>query len=809
MVNTRKKSVICCLIIVVSLFSSVYGFVQGTHGLVIITEYGSNESYEKTLNARATDQNHPVGLGATSKMFLTALYQEAAPILVPAPLMRTVLDHTARARDVLQGSADSLYQAYCLNKRYKDPRETHSLHAYATYLNSLYQGIERQAHAAYSATVFEQTLWNDSLFDAASAPALFDDTSATWHEAIAYVMCYYAPWHKYEIRSIRHGDYYFYLCLPKRLLDYTVSERYALKTVLQYERLPLIQDIVHYAVPCSVERDEAVRQYGYDEALYTVLRQLLVPKTGTSSDPVWTFYCMGHGSFCYDACDKMCEQLHNRTQCLHEKAQFDAEAQRWENESLVWKQKQHTDRMYDPHHHAYVIYDQNAVRHNIDACERNVQVCKHNQTVCDQNCATIDHNMMCIACANTVAGVSQSWFKKILQLFDTYVKTNLVFYRSCSAGGQQMVETYTDDNNQPIRLSYTVVVGALCEAASSTYSPLFHLTWFRQRSRNLFIRVPFEKLIDKQRRTVALDSRYNLNAFFEQAQRVQGCDMQILIESVNPVIRSAIKPVLDNGSWYDGVKDGVDVPVKKVCGSDERKDTEREDISNVPSIRFPYETEFHVIDMHNTIIPLTTKDLAADSASSFCIRSPYEIILLYARNVSKPLTVPMREHGLFPAVVSMVPGATYHVLEKIEAASYNLSSIFSSFFTCTTLKAPKAMVIKAITGINDMINQVAYGFPQTVTNVYVFNYCALNKAGVTTMHEYVNGVMFDTQYRSYLMTWSYDELFPQTYTLQTINGYQQKNIADVIVKQASPKNHDSYYEPSVPVMIMRDIEKKM
>lgn len=782
-----------------------------THGLMVITEYSINENRDKTFNAAPLDKNHPVGLGATAKMFLTALYQEAAPVLIPAPLMQVIRQHTEIAHTLVNSSTEHFYQTHCLSKRFKEFSEARLLHDYANYLYKLYNAAAYQARQNVSDSTHEQAFWDNPLFDQSSTPPSFDDGSSTWHEAITYLICYFAPWNKYEVRAIKQGYYTFYLCIPKRLLSSSKPERTMVKRALNYEQYSTVEDPIHTTF-CVPQGDSVTLQSGYDEALYKTLQQLLVQKTGTNSGPVLTFYFMGHGIFCNDACEKIQEQVADQTRCLRDRSKFEAEETRWQNESAQWKQKQHVDREYDSTRKGYIIYDQQAIKHNIEACQQNIRTCKHNQQVCDQNLKSIEHNLKSLTCANTVAGISQLWFKKIVQFLDTRVTTNMLFYRSCSAGGQQLIDLFTDENNKPMRLSYTVVVGTLCEAVSSTFSPIFHLTWFKNNAKNLHILIPIDKLIDKQRHTVALDSLYDLNNFFEQTRSRNSSDINLksLIESVNPVSQGITKTTNKDSSWFSVIKDGFDSVVKKIFGSNETpEDFVRKDIANIPSIRLPYETEFHVIDMHNVIIPLTTKDLSNTSSNVYTVSAPHEIVMLYTPMINKILHITQREYELFPAFISMIAGPAHHTILAIDASSYNLSSVFDGFFTCSELQVPKLFYIKSISAINDIISQIPLGLPQTISNVYIFNCIDLHNKKCQKTEDPVNGIMFDCQGITHFITWPNNKPVPHKFELKRLVYSDQKNIVDIVSKQCVTKQQDQYVEPLVPVLTIADLQKKV
>ena len=112
MKHIRKQCQLRCiaLLVIINISASSFAFINSTHGLIILTEYGCNEQRLKTVDAEFSEKNHPVGLGAASKMFLTALYQEAAPILAPAPLLQVIFDHTKIAQEATSFSTESFLE---------------------------------------------------------------------------------------------------------------------------------------------------------------------------------------------------------------------------------------------------------------------------------------------------------------------------------------------------------------------------------------------------------------------------------------------------------------------------------------------------------------------------------------------------------------------------------------------------------------------------------------------------------------------------------------------------------------------------
>ena len=654
-------------------------------------------------------------------------------------------------------------------------------------------------------------MWRNPLFDRAAAPTMLDQIDEQWHEAITYLICLHAPWDHYEIRHINNAHHHFYLFIPKKLLSPSIADAFQLRRAMRYDAFPYVYDIAREIQNYPAIHHEVLQQVQYDQALYHTLEQLLIPKIGTSYDPVWTFYCMGHGTFCHDACEKINQQEQQRTKCLQERASCEREEVRWCNELIQWERKQQSPKEYDASRNGYIVYDQNAIQHNIEACRHNSEICKHNKEICDKNLEIIEHNKATFECSNTIAGISQQWFRKMIRLFDQRVKTNLLFYRSCSAGGQQLIDLFTD-NKQPLRVSYTVIVGTLCEASSSTFSPVFQLTWYKNNAKNLFVRIPVEKLIDKQHHTVALDSRYNLESFFTQTHNHSQphFDVQAFIETVNPVTRAQPSSINQAPSWFETIKNGFNTVMNTLFGSPEQhKEIEREDIANIPSIRLPNETQWYVIDLHNTILSITEKDIATYDPT-FTIRAPFEIVMLCNPNINKTLLVTLRETGLFPAFISLIPGKAYHIIHHLDAQQYPLSTILSSFFVCSELRAPKLFLIKTLTCINDVLNQTRLGFVHSFSNVYLFNHITLTEKPVNTSDEYLNGILFDYNCSNYLITWPSSKPFPHTITIQTISMHYARSIVEQLSKQCyEHKQNDRPTEQAFAVISMQDLQKKI
>jgi hypothetical protein len=754
---------------VVSLFlGSAYAGILHQN-LIIVYDYGS-ETIKKSLSdvpskRDVSEEDHPSGVGAATGMLLTALYQEAAPILVPMPLWHNIVAHKKLFDSFVGSDTATLYKRYGMYQRFKNRKSIAQFKELCVYMHRLYQSLNSYVQTVASdfsrSSELEKSVWEDPLFDKKNAPlALCDMQSALWQELQMYLMCSAVPIDRYvakKIVSTDDRDAILYLFIPKKMLTQCDG--------LSFEDLPDVPALLANDLP--VKHDSLRDNHSYDTALVPALRRLI--KSKNKHDSEWVFYMLGHGSFSDDAHLKIKMEENELERWQQEQVRYEKEEKKWQqtradlNEQLM----HHTIRKRkDSYYGAANFRFEQTLRRNKEISEQNSALCKEQAAISAKNVEITKANIESLHNANTIAGISVRQFTTLLHLFNAHCKTKLFFYASCSAGGKHFIDAYHDPvTYKPLELTYTVMSDALTEAPSSSVCPTMDVRYYSDVRTRHYYHVLTHKLVNWKAKSIICDSCYNFDNFFTAAHApATEASISLLLQSVTPVCLPGRTTQDSTEStvirWVRKGYEKVTLWCKKIkyalSGTSSRDRIEQTELKNLPSVRVKKCGHFRVINVNDSFFSLTTRFLKNNKNTSVSVPDTIDALFLYTPSVTPSLLI-TSEAGFFPAFISMTPGNASHVLSEIDASKIKFTEIIQGFFAIPKLFTTKIITLKKVSCINDMcIKESVVDSPCTFTDVYVFNRFSLSPVS----DEKVNGVMFTVGKKSYIITWNAESLPP-------------------------------------------------
>ncbi len=705
--------------------------------MLIAYEYGCFENIDNKL---ALDT---CNFGATLSLLVTAFYQEAAPILVPAPLWHTLLYHKKLFEDFDSASLDVLLKEYKAYKRFAASGSVRDFKEAVSYVRSLYNHFSKHIYESYpySLSKLERLLREDPLFDQSAAPPSLQNLDAPlWKEVLSYLMCAYVPMDRYLVKRLIHPEHpqaVFYLFVPHSYL--------ALRKVLtaNVENGGLTDrewlcglKIDHYpdVFPSQMDVQEAHCSNYYD-AFVPMMQELFVKNKELEGRPPvnWVIYMLGHGNFSHNAY----EQLHEQEKLLcHE-------------ERLLKKLQEECKRSFKLDIECKTLKEQ----------EENVFKGRKRKAA--------------LRALNTIVGLPVDQFQAFLLFLNDSIKTRFFFYSTCSAGGEPFITTYTNPlTGLSYELNYAVLSDALAEAPSTSKSPSLHLSYYHNQFESVFWPIPFERLVDWKNAALTIDSPYQFSSFFAHAHAcpLSAPALHSMLSSVSPVHKVQDFNAPSWRTFILGIWQKISALCKQlirfVVGDVLRVDAlslERNEIKNIPSMRLPHEAHFRVIDLSNKFFVLqgsTTKNPKAE-----VIIPAADVLFLYCSDYPV-LDIDVVNIPLFPAFVSMIPGSASHRFAAIRAAGYPFSEIAASFFCCPAINVTKIFFIKELTCVQDIfLKEVPYASLQTFRDVVFVNKKPSGLKEILDVQEEqsINEVSFSLGSYRYKASWNLIEPFPQAF----------------------------------------------
>ncbi len=708
--------------------------------LIIIYEYGHVENIDKTLNEKVSDDEHnPLGLGAASCMLLIALYQRAAPILVPAPLWNTILAHRKLFNRYLSDSTTVLNKHYGSTVRFANRNKVAEFKDTCCYVQELYKALEEHIPHINTPESLEKKIWCDLRFDKKNASSYcgsrYDDLMS---EVQTYLMCAHIPLQWYWVKKVTEptSGCEFFLFIPKPLL----SSCDGLK-LTSYEDV-LTSDLLtpKEGIPAC-----------YDETLIAVLKMIL---KGKKSGHNWVFYLVGHGSFSEDAYQQLMHEEREHDSCKQQIQQQLEEEQKW-----ISIMQDYADRIAKKGSR-----DKDFLIRNHEIARKNSVICRKRCQAIERNRKIVEQNIQDLRGANTIAGISAGHFNSLLTFFNEYCNTKLFFYSSCSAGGKHSVDPYRNAlTYKPLMLSYCVIVDTLTEAPSHSICPRMPLSYYSDVHNYYYYAVPSRELVDWDYRIVTCKSSYDFKTFFQKAHAASSKEsVKSLLKAVCPMYKifckndeqseTQVTNWIERGykkvcTWYDSIK--------KMWRQDgPEKTVPYEELRNLPSIRLSRQAHFRVIDVNSRFLSVSPRFLKKELLGGVCVADT-DAILLYAPSI--PALKIEKASRDFPAFISMIPGEACHVIDNFEADKSTFSEVVHGFFAINNVKTRKLFYIKKLLCINDLcIKHVPVGSLCSFSDIFLFN-----RFSKTTLDEKkISGVCFVVGAQFYSLTWDSEKPVP-------------------------------------------------
>ncbi len=441
----------------------ILGFVGSTREMVIFSEYGRNETIDKTFDQDPSESMRPAGLGAASNLLLTALFQEV-PVLVPAALWQSIVDHK-QFFDALKGpsSDDELYAHYGRYKRFKDKTDFSALRAYIKHVQEAITLTQKALRNASSPDLLKRELEDikNNLVKKGSLPhdAM---TDFKWLEVTRFALCAFLPLDRYIVKEVSDKAP-FYLFIPTTYLDTTKERKRD-----QDRRLGLkISNLATVLDPYGVK---AVKMHYSQSMLQEVLETIFIKKHEVLPHEVqrWTLFIMGHGTFSQEAYETLKKVKNGIKKIDRKKKQLERKLHEPQNKATLQTLEKHRSRF---------------IRKTRELEE-----------------------------ANKIVGLPIESFQRLIQFFEKSLDMGLLFYSSCSAGQKHAIDAF-DRDGKPMRLSFPVCIDTLLEAPAFIFPSELRLESCVDKTMPLQV----DQLVDWKERRIILDAPYDFESFFKNA----------------------------------------------------------------------------------------------------------------------------------------------------------------------------------------------------------------------------------------------------------------------------------------------------
>lgn len=734
--------------------------------MIIAYEYGCVEHIESKLTQETQ------GFGAALSLLVTALYQETAPILVPAPLWYTLLYHKKLFEDfALRTPLETAQREYGAYKRFQSLQALKDFKEGSTYVHNLYTHFTEHIYKAYpyKPSKLERLIREDPLFDESAAPLCLQSLhSPLWKELLSYLMCASVPVERYLVKRLVHPEHpqaVFYLFIPYAYLalrqlpsnkliadkDASLTDR-ELLCGLKIDHYP---DVTH---PFELPVDGGYASLDYYDAFVPLMHELFVKNDELDGRPSvnWVIYMLGHGNFSQKAYEQLREQ-----------------------EKILYSQERVLQKLKEDYKRQVKLYE-SAKKKKIPAINAYQSAMIQAKKALEQQekkCVESRELKAALRSCNTIAGLPTDQFRAFLLFMDHAIKTRFFFYSTCSAGGEHFVTTYLDPVTlKPYALNYAILADALAEAPSTSKSPCMHLSYYHNQFESAFWPIPFERLVDWKNAALTIDSPYQFSTFFAYAHAHPfSCGaLQGMLSAVSPVHKESADSL--KMSFWKAFIYGLWQKICALCkqlirlmvGDIIKIDThslERDEIKNIPSMRLPGEVYFRVIDLGRRFFVLPGSTLNNPKAQVSVPRT--DVVFLYSSDYPT-LEIDAVNVPFFPAFVSMIPGTAVHTFAAIRAQGHPMSEVIESFFSCPELNVTKVFFIKELTCIQDIfLKEIPYASLQTFRDIVCINKKPSKQVkkttGILAEEATVHEVSFSVGSQRYKASWKAHEPFPRAF----------------------------------------------
>ncbi len=549
MLKRLLNSILIILLFVSFDISNIYAVISrnnikcSNREIIVLIETGNTENILRTLNSNI-DYNlkkevEPLGVGAISTMYLAAMYQEEAPILISKKLITNILEHSKLFQDFLNLSPEQIKQKYLNYPKYYSIDFIRDFKDSCLYVNKIYNQINSEiklrinsflSNKDQSKERFVQRIIRDKKINQLPIPYLFGKFSSSntrfyiWLDIIINIICNNVPYNNWLIKKV---DSEIYLLVPKKYLDKLQISykdiRYLNSKTLTDTELKLGLKVNHLIDANFTDRDLLEGTRARNQDFISSLDKIFVSKSNNKYKNTWSIYCGGHGT--YDSAEKMfLPQLKILKKYYKEESRKNPNQEYFRNLSMI--QTKIND--IKPYIKAYMF---NNLKH----------------------------------LNGTIISLAKTQFQKLLKFFNDNIDTAFLYYTSCYSGGINLLEPYTE-NSKPLILDYDIALGTLAEnislqhVAFLTIPDFFNINGTLSRNLSDF---------SVNKRSLRVKTALNFKKYFKSLRIGNHKDLkglQSIILNVNPYFYS-----------YNG-------------------QTKIDYISNIPSVRFRNSSYFQTLD---------------------------------------------------------------------------------------------------------------------------------------------------------------------------------------------------------------------
>lgn len=237
-------------------------------------------------------------------------------------------------------------------------------------------------------------------------------------------------------------------------------------------------------------------------------------------------------------------------------------------------------------------------------------------------------------------GLERPDFKKLLDFFNTKITTQFVFFNTCYGASTNLQKVLTASNSTVLKnYSFVLISGASHASSVTTDAPNYH---------------SFEIFFKNLSGTVPINYEKTLRYIYE---------------------------------FYDEQSRG------------------KSPIGQIPTIKLPGYDWLQVLEVPNKIV--TLGNILAKTRTNPLNVSHYfkktkdplypDIILVYPTNIPFPLKLTAKNNFTKPPLfISMQPGDSIHIFNKIDASDFTLTQIIDSFLSLADLQEDKIFIIEEL-----------------------------------------------------------------------------------------------------------------
>lgn len=714
-------------------FSSI---LPNTQNLVILLEFGENEGAGNSLNQSLIEQREqsPEGLGAASNLLLNALYQNVS-LLVPAPLWDNITDHKAIFDDFVNKKLSFLKERYKKYKRFNTNNDLIKFQNGCLLINQIYQKVLTQFSLSKNLENLKEDFYKE-LKELSKKYCIDLEDPFLFEEIGRYLMCSVVPLEKYLIKKIIIKDLVFFLFIPKILVK--ENEKNLVKSLVKEGEKIISKNL-------KQENNSNFKN--------------LVKKDGTNSNLI------EHENF---------SEL-ELSLGLKIKNMKDIELESLLKEEYVFKKDYPkisleliksifilNNEIPEELQTNWTIYIMGHGCFCPDSKEKLLEIKK------DKNSRYSKKYMQEIEKSNRILGFSVEKFKELVKFFNTKINTNLLFYSSCSAGGERLIECFRDENGKTIKTKFPIIMDTLAEAPSLCVLSSLNLINLIKDKKS------WNKIIDLEKRCIKIDTPYNFSELFQGTKN--SCSK---INNNNNNNNKYLTKNYTLSTTETATQKGSQELKQKFCfnlfesmssnklsctaqdflcrkRSKNKKPIIRNqltDINNIISVRPANSEQFNIINQTESFLYINEKFLNNIKTDELNLNNNIEVIFLGKSDIPIKFKVEGKE---FPLFVSLIPGKASHKIQEIYAPNICFSEIINRLLTIIKLAVPKLISIEKITCLNDVSPGNDFNKQKTFKNVLVFN--AINhpnKLKYRFSQKY-NGFIFSDENCNFQSLWEYN-----------------------------------------------------